>query len=134
MGAVRQVQQVAEGKGLDRGPMSIQLSAVMKCRRAKVTLYPLQVPFTLKEEDTPDDWECSNNEWDKAHASCTVPQALSDEEIDEILAQQVVIYSCLVLKTTAPLTSGPVSFHLFKSTADCVVMLVDAHTLSCGWM
>ena len=52
-------------------------------------MYMVQVPFTLREEETPDDWECASNEWDKDHASCLVPQALSDEEIDEILAHQV---------------------------------------------
>lgn len=50
----------------------------------------MQVPFTLRDEDTPDGWECANNEWDKTRASCLVPQALSDEEIDEILAHQVI--------------------------------------------
>ena len=48
-----------------------------------------QVPFTLQDEDIPDDWECSQNVWDRDHNSCSVPQALTDEEIDEILALQV---------------------------------------------
>lgn len=49
----------------------------------------LQVPFTLQDEDIPDDWECSQNAWDRQHNSCSIPQALTDEEIDEILATQV---------------------------------------------
>ncbi len=50
-----------------------------------------QVPFKLRDEDIPDDWSCSQNIWDKEHASCSVPQALTDEEIDEILALQVMM-------------------------------------------
>lgn len=49
----------------------------------------VQVPFKLRDEDIPDDWSCSQNIWDKDHNSCSVPQALTDEEIDEILALQV---------------------------------------------
>ncbi len=48
------------------------------------------MPFTLRDEDIPDDWSCTHNIWDKAHASCTVPQELTDEEIDNILAAQGV--------------------------------------------
>jgi len=48
-----------------------------------------QVPFKLRDEDIPDDWSCERNVWDREHASCSVPQALTDEEIDEILALQV---------------------------------------------
>ena len=48
------------------------------------------MPFTLRDEDIPDDWSCVHNIWDKAHASCTVPQELTDEEIDNILAMQGV--------------------------------------------
>ena len=48
-----------------------------------------QVPYTLVDEDIPDDWACEHNTWDPEHQSCTVPQALSDERIDEILLQQV---------------------------------------------
>ena len=48
-----------------------------------------QVPYTLVDEDIPDDWACEHNAWDPEHQSCAVPQALSDERIDEILLQQV---------------------------------------------
>jgi len=47
------------------------------------------VPYTLVDEDIPDDWACEHNSWDPDHQSCAVPQALSDERIDEILLQQV---------------------------------------------
>lgn len=47
-----------------------------------------QVPFTLQDEDIPDDWHCAQNVWDNAHNSCSIPQALTDEEIDEILSLQ----------------------------------------------
>lgn len=56
------------------------------------TAMRLQVPFKLRDEDIPDDWTCSDNVWDKDHASCSVPQALTDEEIDEILALQVPLH------------------------------------------
>ena len=49
----------------------------------------MQVPYTLVDEDIPDDWACEHNTWDPEHRSCAVPQALSDERIDEILLQQV---------------------------------------------
>ena len=47
------------------------------------------MPYTLVDEDIPDDWSCVDNIWDPAHHSCNIPQALSDERIDEILLQQV---------------------------------------------
>jgi hypothetical protein len=48
----------------------------------------VQVPYTLGDEQLPDDWQCKHNEWDPAHASCSIPQELSDEEIDAILTLQ----------------------------------------------
>ena len=60
-----------------------------------------QVPFKLRDEDIPDDWSCERNIWDREHASCSVPQALTDEEIDEILALQVRLLGafCICLKS-----------------------------------
>ena len=43
----------------------------------------------LTDNDLSDNWECTGNLWDPRHASCAVPQELSDQEIDEILALQV---------------------------------------------
>ena len=48
-----------------------------------------QVPYTLQDDQISDDWQCADNTWDQAFNSCSVPQALSDEEIDAILAKQV---------------------------------------------
>lgn len=50
----------------------------------------LQVPFDLNDDDIAEDWSCEHNVWDEDHQSCSVPQALSDEQIDEILALQEV--------------------------------------------
>lgn len=47
------------------------------------------MPFALGDDDLNDEWECKDNTWDKTRASCNVPQELSNEEIDEILAMQV---------------------------------------------
>ncbi|PNH01501.1 hypothetical protein TSOC_012609 [Tetrabaena socialis] len=47
-----------------------------------------KVPYSLKDEELPEDWECKNNVFDLRHSSCMTPQALSNEEIDEILALQ----------------------------------------------
>ena len=58
------------------------------CRKPDWQL-DVQVPYDLREDDTPDDWECQNNVWDEDHASCSVPQELTDKEIDNILALQV---------------------------------------------
>lgn len=44
-----------------------------------------QVPYHLKDSDLGDRWECRENIWDPMYASCTVRQALSDEQIDAIL-------------------------------------------------
>lgn len=52
----------------------------------------MQVPFTLTDNDLSDNWECTGNLWDPRHASCAVPQELSDQEIDEILALQVGVH------------------------------------------
>jgi CW-type Zinc Finger len=49
----------------------------------------MQVPYDVLDDEIPDAWTCSDNVWDKAHNSCNIPQALSDEQIDEILMQQV---------------------------------------------
>ena len=48
----------------------------------------LQVPYTLLDEDIPDIWECRDNQWDAAYASCETAQALTDAAIDSILAGQ----------------------------------------------
>ena len=49
---------------------------------------PLQVPYQLGDDELRDDWQCRDNVWDEGHASCAVPQAQSNEEIDHILALQ----------------------------------------------
>lgn len=46
------------------------------------------MPYNLKDEELPEDWECKHNVWDPNHASCNTAQALSNEEIDGILALQ----------------------------------------------
>ena len=52
-------------------------------------LFPaLQVPYTLLDEEIPDIWECRDNQWDAAYASCETAQALTDAAIDSILAGQ----------------------------------------------
>jgi hypothetical protein len=63
------------------------------------------VPYDLNDEDIPEDWTCENNVWDEEHQSCSVPQALSDEQIDEILALQEVHWPSPSLSTR---TSGPI--------------------------
>lgn len=46
------------------------------------------MPYTVTDEQLGDDWQCQDNVWDPAAASCDVPQVLSNEEIDSILALQ----------------------------------------------
>lgn len=48
----------------------------------------VQVPYALHDSAIPDDWVCKDNVWDRLHSACSVAQALTDEEIDEILALQ----------------------------------------------
>ena len=61
----------------------------------------LQVPYTLLDEEIPDIWECRDNQWDAAYASCETAQALTDAAIDSILAGQQDIEAEL-LPLTAP--------------------------------
>jgi CW-type Zinc Finger len=56
--------------------------------------FHLQVPYDVLDDEIPDAWTCSDNVWDKVHNSCNIPQALSDEQIDEILMQQVGDCAC----------------------------------------
>lgn len=56
-----------------------------------VSCHNLQVPYALVDEEIPDHWTCSDNLWDASRRSCTVPQELPDNEIDEILLAQVRI-------------------------------------------
>ena len=50
----------------------------------------VQVPYNIKDTEIPENWACKNNVWDRTFASCAIPQALSNEEIDEVLACQVL--------------------------------------------
>ena len=47
-----------------------------------------RVPYSIEEDQIPDSWTCADNLWDSKYNSCEVEQALSDDRIDEILAQQ----------------------------------------------
>ena len=47
-----------------------------------------RVPFELPDSAIPVNLTCENNIWDPAHASCSVPQQLPDDEIDAILDAQ----------------------------------------------
>jgi hypothetical protein len=62
-----------------------------------------QVPFNITDEDLPDDWQCRSNRWDPSFSVCSVPQELSNKEIDDILAQQVI---------TSAYRSGPELHHV----------------------
>lgn len=46
-----------------------------------------KVPYSV-DTDRFDDWGCSDNIWDAAYASCSVPQQLENDEIDAILQLQ----------------------------------------------
>jgi uncharacterized protein (DUF2237 family) len=70
------------------------------------TLSAMQVPFYVTDAELGDEWTCSKNRWDAAHASCAVPQILSDAEIDRLL--QVLRVPFLP------------SFHLLCRPAACV--------------
>lgn len=56
-----------------------------------------QVPYNIEDADISDDWTCADNQWDPAHNSCTVPQELSNDQIDQILHAQVCPIKSLVL-------------------------------------
>ena len=60
----------------------------LTCGCLKIWRCCWQVPYTLKNEEIPDDWECRDNKWDRMYAACTMAQALTDEEIDGILNGQ----------------------------------------------
>ncbi len=48
-----------------------------------------QVPYNIEDADISDDWTCAENMWDPAHMSCSIPQELSNDQIDQILHAQV---------------------------------------------
>ena len=50
-----------------------------------------RVPYELGDDAIPDDWTCAANEWDPERAACDVPQALTDDQIDAILALQTTL-------------------------------------------
>lgn len=56
------------------------------------------MPYHLRDDELTDEWECKDNSWDYLHATCSVPQALSNEEIDEILALQVGVNAASLLR------------------------------------
>lgn len=49
----------------------------------------MQVPHTVRDEELTDDWQCKDNTWDAAYASCDVPQEMSNDQIDETEMLQV---------------------------------------------
>ncbi|KAL3149213.1 hypothetical protein ABBQ32_002039 [Trebouxia sp. C0010 RCD-2024] len=64
-----------------------------------------KVPYTLKDEDISEDWECKDNKWDRTYAACTMAQALTDEEIDGILAGQEASLEARPLPPVEPETA-----------------------------
>jgi hypothetical protein len=63
------------------------------------------VPYYVTDEELTDIWECSNNIWDAPFSSCDVPQELSNDEIDQILALQVRhagVTSCAAMQCNMP--------------------------------
>lgn len=76
---------------------------------------PPQVPFTLQDNDLSDDWECSGNIWDPRRAECSVPQELTNQEIDEILAQQVRVRNGPGMAPTDRVCAA----HACACTVDC---------------
>ena len=63
------------------------------------------MPYTLKDEDISEDWECKDNKWDRTYAACTMAQALTDEEIDGILAGQEASLEARALPPAEPETA-----------------------------
>lgn len=52
----------------------------------------VQIPYTVTDEQLGSSWCCSDlRAWDAAHASCDVPQTLSDAEIDRVLTVRIVL-------------------------------------------
>ena len=47
-----------------------------------------KVPYSIDEEQIPENWMCSDNVWDNVYNSCDVEQELSDDKIDAILQLQ----------------------------------------------
>lgn len=68
----------AEGDASRPGQKWLQCARCHKWRK---------VPFNIDDEALTDEWECGDNSWDRTRAACTVPQELSNDEIDDMLAQ-----------------------------------------------
>ena len=67
----------------------------------------LQVPYTVTDQDLGEHWQCKHNKWDRTHAACSVAQALTDQEIDEILTGQQAAMSSHIVTTIDPNVAEP---------------------------
>ena len=47
-----------------------------------------RIPYHMPDNALPEHWVCASNVWDPDRASCFVPQTMTDEQIDDILARQ----------------------------------------------
>lgn len=72
-----------------------------------------QVPYNIEDADISDDWTCADNQWDPAHNHCTVPQELSNDQIDQILHAQVDICP-----------SVPQIFDFLSDPLLCIVFII----------
>ncbi len=93
------------------------------------------MPFKLRDEDIPDDWSCERNVWDREHASCSIPQALTDEEIDEILALQVrPLGAVLHVPQEYVAASSPPSWAPCHDLTSLLILMQDQAVLEAGEM
>eukprot|EP00210_Caulerpa_lentillifera_P002980 g2845.t1 len=72
-----------------------------------------QVPYHLKDSDLGDRWVCKDNIWDPMFAACTVPQALSNEEID---ARLKAFHEEVVMEAPSESRDPSQSFEFANST------------------
>ena len=47
-----------------------------------------KIPYTVDDDQLPDDWTCAQNVWDSKYSTCDMPQQLTNDEIDSILQLQ----------------------------------------------
>jgi len=69
-----------------RDPLGRELQKWIQCTKCEKWR---KIPYSIDTEtQIPEDWSCANNVWDDGFALCSVPQQLSDDEIDAVLQLQ----------------------------------------------
>ena len=85
-------------------PLHPQLRKWIQCQTCEKWR---EIPYNVQEEDIPDRWSCFGNIWNPLMASCSIPQSMTNDAIDEILAEQEMRLQHPTQSPTLGPTFGP---------------------------